>query len=203
MNSSLQDVLTFWFGDTYEDGFCHEDKNKIWFMGGEELDNTIKARFLSDLQEAETKSVEACSTSALEALAAIILLDQFSRNVYRGTAKAFSNDPKALAIAEGLVASDWWDELETIHKVFVLIPYEHSESLAVQNEGVRLMQVLSQHVPESQKAKVEGFLDYSIDHRDVIERFGRFPHRNALLGRKMTQKEEEYLAETGKYYGQK
>lgn len=203
MNASHQEVLTFWFGDSYNDGFCSEDKNKIWFMGGEELDNTIKSRFIPLLQQTEGKPLQECSPSPEETLANIILLDQFSRNVYRGTAEAFSNDDKALALAEGLVKSPAWESLETIHKVFVLIPYEHSESLSVQNEGVRLMQVLLQQVPESQKAKVEGFLNYSIEHRDIIERFGRFPHRNGLLGRKMTREEEEYLEETGKYFGQK
>ena len=157
------DVLKFWFGLSFDD----------WWGGEPELDHRIRETFLKLWAEKRQLPAESFLGDPLTALAAVILFDQFPRNMFRGHADQFSTDHLARAIAEAAVDAGLDDELEPRERQFLYMPFQHSEDLADQNRSLLLFTELGH--PEH--------LKYAKLHHDVIEKFGRFPHRNALLGR--------------------
>ena len=156
-------VLKFWF----------RLEPKQWWSGGADLDQRIKQNFLKLWFEKRQLPVDSFLADPLTALAAVILFDQFPRNMFRGTADAYATDTQALAIAKGAVAKDFDEELTKDERKFLYMPFQHSEDLDDQNRAVLLFTELGD----------EHQLGYAKHHRDIIERFGRFPHRNAVLGR--------------------
>ena len=157
------EVLHFWFGlDTTQ-----------WFAADAELDHRIRERFLRLWSEKQALPPERFLSDALTALAAVILFDQFPRNMFRGHADQFATDSLALAVARGAVEKRLDEELDTNERPFLYMPFEHSEAIDDQRQSVLLFTRLGDPL----------FLDYAKKHHDVIERFGRFPHRNAMLGR--------------------
>jgi uncharacterized protein (DUF924 family) len=159
----IADVLKFWFGLTDEQ----------WWRSDDAIDHRIRQSFLKLWAEKRELPVEAFLTDPLTALAAVILFDQFPRNMFRGHADQFATDHLALAIAKAAVDQGVDKELEPRERGFLYMPFEHSENLGDQNRGVLLFTELGD----------SNHLKYAKLHRDVIEKFGRFPHRNALLGR--------------------
>jgi uncharacterized protein (DUF924 family) len=157
------DILKFWFALSYEQ----------WWRGGAELDHRIRQNFLKLWAEKRQLPVGAFLDDPLTALAAVLLFDQFPRNMFRGHADQFATDHLALAIAKVAVDNGIDEQLEPAERGFLYMPFEHSENLADQDRGVLLFTALGD----------KDHLDYAKKHRAVIERFGRFPHRNALLGR--------------------
>jgi uncharacterized protein (DUF924 family) len=157
------DVLKFWFGLTSDQ----------WWNGGPELDHRIRQNFLKLWAEKRQLPVDAFLTDALTALAGVILFDQFPRNMFRGHADQFSTDHLALAIAKAAIAKGFDKELEKDERKFLYMPLQHSENLDDQNRALLLF------TESGDDEQVE----YAKKHRDVIARFGRFPHRNAILGR--------------------
>ena len=143
-------------------------------------------------------AVESAIAGALPAawaaspLAEILLLDQFTRNIFRGTPRAFAGDARALVLARRMVAGGADAALDAVERAFVYLPFEHAEDPASQDESVRLFTALA-----AADARQDSSLDYAHRHRDVIRRFGRFPHRNAILGRASTAEEGAYLAQPG------
>ena len=158
------DVLKFWFGLD----------PKQWWRGPAELDEQIRDRFLDLWKEKRQLPPESFLEDPLTAIAAVVLFDQFPRNMFRDDAEQFSTDPLALAVAKGAVERHLDDQLEPIERKFLYMPFEHSENLADQDRAVLLFTRLGD----------DDQLLYARKHRDVIARFGRFPHRNAILGRK-------------------
>ena len=158
-----RDVLKFWFGL----------KPKQWWNGGAELDEQIRQRFLKLWAEKRQLPVVAFLTDPLTALAGVILFDQFPRNMFRGHAEQFATDPLALAIAKGAIGKGFDDELPANERGFLYMPFQHSEQMEDQNRSLLLFTALGD---------AEN-LQYAKKHHDVIARFGRFPHRNAMLGR--------------------
>ncbi|HEX4738022.1 MAG TPA: DUF924 family protein [Allosphingosinicella sp.] len=157
------EVLTFWFGLDPEQ----------WWSTDPALDETIRERF-QELWEKQRENVpEAFLGSARDALAAIILFDQFPRNMFRGHADQYSTDPLALAVAKGTVERGYDQEVPPDRRIFVHMPFEHSEDLGDQKQSLLLVTALGD----------ENFIGYAKKHHDIIARFGRFPHRNAILGR--------------------
>ena len=157
------EVLKFWFGLEPEQ----------WWNGGPELDQTIKQKFLKLWFEKRQLSVEDFLTDPLTAVSAVILFDQFPRNMFRGTAEAYSTDTLALAVAKGAIERRFDEELAPNERKFLYMPFQHSENLEDQNRAVLLFTALGD----------EHQLKYARHHRDIIEKFGRFPHRNSVLGR--------------------
>ena len=157
------DVLEFWFALTREQ----------WWRGGERLDSDIRDRFQALWEDKRRLPPNAFLTDPLTALAAVILFDQFPRNMFRGHADQFSTDPLALAIAKGAVDSGFDEALEPKERGFLYMPFQHSEAIAEQKRSLLLFTALGD----------EDQLGYAKKHHDVIARFGRFPHRNAMLGR--------------------
>ena len=193
LDARAQAVLDTWFGAPDSAEFGHA--RKVWFKKDVTFDAMLHERFGALIEEALKGRLASWPATPLGALALIVLLDQFTRNCFRGTPRAFGGDNEALRQARMLV--DTRDELTlpTIHhRVFVAMPFEHDETLASQREAVRLLQTL---FDETGDKDVEDFLDYALRHAQVIERFGRFPHRNVVLGRETTAEERAWLKRKG------
>jgi len=179
-----QAVLDFWFGSG---GIRAE-----WFRKDPAFDAQIRERFGAWVDRAVAGELADWQASPQAALARIVLLDQFTRNIHRGSARAFAGDALALAAARAMVASGQDAMLPPVPRAFVYMPFEHAEDLAAQNEAVRLFTALAAQAPE-----LDENLDYARRHRAIIERFGRFPHRNAALGRPSTPEEAAFLQQPG------
>ena len=177
-------------------------QGKLWWQGSADTDYDIERRF-GKLVEATGKGAFAdWMSDAKAALTLIILNDQFPRNLYRGSGKAFSHDAIALKYAKQLVKSSLFDELESIEKVFALMPFEHSENIEDQNFCVEQFTALAEKADPTWKELALGYKNYAIEHMEIIQAFGRFPHRNILLGRESTPEEIVYLESGGKTFGQ-
>lgn len=171
-------VFQFWFEDL---------KRADWFAKSDDLDRRISAEFRALHDTISAALPYECLTNPRAALAAIIVLDQFSRNMFRGTPAAFASDPKALAIAEMAVACGFDRQLEPAQRWFVYLPFEHSEDRGVEERSAALFQDLGDAEA----------LKYALAHKAIIDRFGRYPHRNAILGRTSTPEELAFLQEPG------
>jgi len=180
-------VLRFWFGDA--DGLA---KRRCWFAKDAAFDRQIEARFGTLVERALAGVLGHWGQTAPARLARILLLDQFTRNIYRGSARAFAGDPLALAEARTLIDRDGWPTLPPNRRVFACMPLVHAEDPALQTRCVALLERLAGDYPA-----LEDYLDHARRHREVILRFGRFPHRNALLGRASSGAEQAFLARPG------
>jgi uncharacterized protein (DUF924 family) len=185
-----QDVLDFWFGAPGSAEFG--TPRKAWFVKDSEFDRVIAERFGPSIEQALRGELDAWAKTPSGAIARILLLDQFTRNAFRGDRRAFAGDAQALAAATALVGSRQDESLPPLIRAFAYLPFEHAESLAMQDEAVRLFNRLVPTSPE-----LTSMLDYAHRHREVIARFGRFPHRNAILGRQSTAEELTYIATPG------
>lgn len=183
-------VLDFWFGAP---GSPEAGTQRVeWFRKDDAFDRRIVVRFGATIEQALAGALAAWSATPRGALAQIVVLDQFTRNAFRGTARAFAGDARALAVARSMVAAGQDRALPPEQRAFVYLPYEHAEDLALQDESVRLFERLA-----ADAAGFESMLDYARRHRDVIARYGRFPHRNAALSRASTPDELAFLARPG------
>ncbi|MEM0953418.1 MAG: DUF924 family protein [Pseudomonadota bacterium] len=186
-------ILNFWFGPLTADGMPLEDRNSVWFNGGEAVDAEIRQRFGADVERALAGDLDDWRLEANGLVALMLLLDQFTRNIYRGVPAAFSGDEKALALARTAIEENQDLALPTIYRVFLYNPFQHAESLADQTKGVELVQTLLAQCGDASRDYVANSLRYFQAHLDVIEKFGRFPHRNAVLGRASTPEERAFM----------
>jgi uncharacterized protein (DUF924 family) len=174
------EVLGFWFGEGAERGKAH----KRWFEKNATFDAEIRSRFLPLYEELARRNDWLSSSNYC--LARIVVLDQFPRNMFRGTARAFAADPLALAAAKHALAKGYDRDLLDVERQFVYLPFEHSEGLADQQRACELMKPLG-----------DDLYDWALRHQRIIARFGRFPHRNEILGRVSTPEEIEFLKQPG------
>jgi uncharacterized protein (DUF924 family) len=178
-----QHVLDFWFdGDP-------ATRQKKWFEKSPDFDAAC-CTFTAAIRAARSGRFDYWALTPKGGLALIVLLDQLSRNVFRGAAEAFAADPHACAIARSMVARGFDRTLTPVERMFVYLPFEHAENLTDQDESVRLFETLRDVLGEAT-------IDYAYRHRDVIRRFGRFPFRNAALGRICTPEEQDHIAQSG------
>jgi len=175
-NPQAAEVLHFWFDGHAED----------WFVKNPAFDAQIRARYLALHEEAAASKLAHWADEAANCLALVIVLDQFPRNMFRGQARAFATDPLALAAARVILERGWDKQMKQPEQLFAYLPLEHSESLADQDLSCELMKDFG-----------EEQLRYALRHREIIERFGRFPHRNRILGRENTAAEIEFLKQPG------
>jgi uncharacterized protein (DUF924 family) len=177
-NLSPTDILDFWF---------KEVSPAQWWKADAEFDRLVEARFLPVLQQAAQGELFRWRDTAQGRLAEIIVLDQFSRNIWRGTPRAFSQDAMALALAQEAVRTGALADLQPDPRAFLLLPYMHSESALVHVEAEALFR---EHAPT-------GNYDFELKHKAIIDRFGRYPHRNEILGRASTAEEQAFLKQPG------
>lgn len=175
---NAEEIINFWFKElTFKD----------WYQGGEEIDFLIKSRFLDIHHKAANGELFTWRNTPLGRLAEIIVLDQFSRNIFRNTEKAFAFDAIALILAQEAISLKMDEKLEAMEKHFLYIPYMHSESKLIHEEAVRLYS----------QSGLESGLDFELKHKVIIDKFGRYPHRNEILKRDSTQEELEFLKTPG------
>jgi len=197
MHTAAIEVLDFWFGPP--DDPDHGQQRPAWFKKDDVFDAEIVRRFgplveaalLADDSDASRDWITQ-PLQALPALARLLLLDQFTRNAYRGSARSFAGDGQALHIARALVASGRDRDLGGVQRQFVYLPFEHAEDLSHQRTSVQLFQQLAQEEPA-----LAGLVEWAQRHHDIVARFGRFPHRNAILGRVSTAEELVFLQTPG------
>lgn len=190
-------IHEFWFGTNADDVKAADQKKKLWWSKDTAIDDIIAQRFEKTTLATVDGSLSSWKSTSRGLLAFILLTDQFPRNMYRGTSNAFAYDHIALQLCKQALEQGVDQLLRTIERVFVYLPLEHSESIADQERAVQLFKQLASDVPPSQKSTFDGFHQFAIRHRDIIARFGRFPHRNEMLGRTSTEEEIAFLKTAG------
>ena len=198
---SAFDVLDFWFGDGLQRDWPSQNLNDLWFGARPEQDEAIRQRFGPLVDEALGGGLADWEADPRSRLALIVLLDQLSRNVHRGQRRAFDGDARAqrlsqLSIDEGMDAT-----LTPAGRVFLYMPLMHAENLALQDECVARFQRLVDSSPPTLRDKLASNLRFAVVHRDIVAQYGRFPHRNAVLGRTTTPEENAFLKD-GPRFGQ-
>jgi uncharacterized protein (DUF924 family) len=195
--SKADDVLLFWFGDDPDDARVAEQKVALWWGKDPETDRLIRGRF-GDLSEAAAAgALESWGETPRSSLARILLVDQFRRNMFRASPKAFDHDDLAGHWCLDGIQRGLDRQLRLIERSFYYLPLEHSESLDDQDRCVALFDELRRQAPEHAQHVFEASLRYAEQHRAIIARFGRFPHRNQILGRSSTPAEIEFLKQPG------
>lgn len=186
--SGIEQILDFWFNDPQ----APPGTRKVWFAKDPKFDQLIRSRFQNDYHAAAAGQLDQWQESPQGCVALILLLDQFPRNMFRDTPTAFDTDPQALAVTERAIKRGFDQKLPSLQRWFLYIPLMHSENLNHQNQSVQLFAQLRDQNPETASA-----FSYAVRHQEVIERFGRFPHRNKILGRASTLEEVEFLKQPG------
>jgi uncharacterized protein (DUF924 family) len=197
MPSGFAPVLQLWFGDVDALGRSDERHSRRWFMKDDAFDREVADRFGATYADVRAGIREAWRDDPHGRVAYVIVLDQFPRNMFRGTARMCEGDRQALAAAMEGVARGHDQDLTANERSFLYMPYMHSEDLAVQERSVALFTALAAGAPAPLRASLQANVRYAEEHRDVIARYGRFPHRNALLGRESTPAEIAFIAQPG------
>ena len=197
MTVESEKLLSFWFGGDLETPSVVATRCRVWFQGDDGFDAEIRARFASLPDHALQGPLPGAAPEPRRALARVIALDQLPRNLYRGSARAFAYDTRAREAAEAALERGSDDALHPLEALFLYLPLEHAEDPAAQRRCVELCRALLERAPGATREHYERFVDYALRHQRVIERFGRFPHRNPALAREPTEAEHRYLAEGG------
>lgn len=198
-------VLTYWFGDErdpIDSVAALERRGAMWFYGGADIDREIAGRFGGDLERARRGDLDDWAEAPRDRLALIVILDQFSRNVFRGTPLAFAQDPQAQRLAVGGLDAGQDQGLALHERMFFAMPLSHAEDKALQDRGLACAESVVAEAPTAVRPFYERGCEMARKHHDVVARFGRFPTRNAALGRAPTPEEITYLEElkiTGAY----
>lgn len=191
-----EEVLSYWFGDL-DDHYASGDRSSIWFSGGEEVDREIIERFGDTHAKACAGELDGWLAAPRSTLALVVVLDQFSRNICRGKPEAFAQDPVAQDIALRAVEQGQDAGLRFIERVFLYMPFMHAETIPLHRRGQALFDALVRACPEERSSSYANNADYMRRHTAIIERFGRYPHRNEVLGRTSTEDELAFLKEPG------
>jgi uncharacterized protein (DUF924 family) len=194
-----KELLDFWFGSLDEHGLPDAYHRNRWFRADRSFDQELRRRFMSLVLFASEQGLDHWRDQPGGALAEIILLDQFSRNIYRGAAMAYENDPVARKLCARAMERGQDQALPGVQRAFLYMPLQHSERMKDQNLSVECYQQLAASCGGLLGDFLESFVQSARDHREIIEHFGRFPHRNRALGRQSTPEEEDYLKGASSY----
>ena len=204
---SAQIILHFWFGSKPYTQAGVQQHMRLWFPATlapelvPQADDLIRERFADTLHDAADGGLRAWESSPRRRLALILILDQFSRHCYRGTPQAYAQDHAALSLSVSGMQFGADAALDPLERIFFYMPLQHAESLDVQEESAAAFRRLLEEAPSDLLATFKSALDSAVKHRDVIARFGRFPQRNAVLGRDSNAQEKEWLAKEGARFG--
>jgi uncharacterized protein (DUF924 family) len=202
VNDDIQRVLDFWFSGSALDSPQVDSRMERWFGSEPGLDDEIRGQFGALVQDASDEELMDWTETAEGRLALIILLDQFRRNIFRGTADAFKMDKLALKICiEGTMNNDH-GKLSEMQRMFFFMPLQHAESLKIQDKSVDIYNALADSVSGTLRETFRTTAQFAELHRDIVAEFGRFPHRNPILGRKNSKAESEYLSVNTPTFGQ-
>lgn len=194
------DILECWFGNIPLDAFAAQTRNKLWFGRDAQFDALLAERFGDLPQRMRRGEFDAWMQAPRTALARIIALDQFPRNLFRNSPEAFAFDQAALSAASDAVGQQHDEALDPIQAVFMYLPFEHAEDPVMQTRAIQLFASLETRAPRELAQLFASFTDYAHRHAAVIAQFGRFPHRNEALGRASTVQESAYLAAGGQRF---
>lgn len=187
----IQKVLDNWF--EYDHNHAPLFENEMWWVKNKEVDDTIRFQYKDLYHQAITGGLTDWLETPRGTLAYVILIDQFSRNMFRDSPKAYQHDELALKVAKDAIQKGVDKQLKLTERVFLYLPLEHSENIDDQNQSVALFEQLYKETPEAQKLLAAKFLKYAKEHQKIIAEFGRFPHRNKILSRKSTPQEQAFL----------
>ena len=201
MIATPESVLGFWFGDSLDLPEAAAARRLLWFRENPSFDQSIRERFGDLPSRALRGELDTWRHAARSSLALVVVLDQFPRNLYRGTAQSYAYDHAAMAACVATLESRFDTELSPLEAMFLYLPLEHAEDMQSQERCVSLFRKLMDRAPVDQRPQFESFLSYAIRHREIINRFGRFPHRNAILGRASSSEELSYLEAGGETFG--
>jgi uncharacterized protein (DUF924 family) len=190
-------VLQYWFGTLAGPEDFPQDHAEMWFRKRDTVDQAIRTQFEPTVRAAAAGELDAWRDAPKSCLALVILLDQFSRNIYRGTTRAFEHDSQALEIAQAAIEHGFDRRLYPIEATFMYLPFEHAEDLALQQRCVELFAELAERAAPAIEFPMRRALDYAHQHLRIIEQFGRFPHRNAIFDRTSTPEERIFLEQPG------
>jgi uncharacterized protein (DUF924 family) len=201
MTIGFEDALEFWFGPDVKDDAAIERQSMSWFIQDAGFDEEIARRFGELPDRAIAGELDAWRSAPRSTLALVLAVDQFPRNLYRGSARAFRYDALGLEVAEAAIEAGFDRALHPIEASFFYLPLEHAEDLETQERCVAVFDGLGQRCSGSLRDRVALSCEFAKRHREVIRSFGRFPHRNAVLGRESTREELSYLERGGETFG--
>jgi uncharacterized protein (DUF924 family) len=201
VSTSPEEILSFWFGDSLDSLGAIAVRKESWFVQSDAFDRSIETLFGSLPDRALRGEFDGWSREPRPALALVLVLDQFPRNLYRGSPRSFESDSKACEIALFAIEAGFDQKLHPLEASFLYLSLEHSEDLLLQNRSVKLFEKLASRAPVELRPMFDQFVAYAIRHREVIRHFGRFPHRNAVLRRRSTPEELAYLESGGETFG--
>lgn len=202
MLAGVDEILDFWFADAAESADALRRRNSVWFGSDREFDHEVRQRFETTVELADTGACSHWEEEPRSLLALILLFDQFPRNIHRGTPRVFDYDEKALELSLRGIGAGADRALTALERVFFYMPLQHVESLDLQTRSVELTAALIDEGPESMREFLDQSHGHAVSHRDIVARFGRFPHRNAVLGRATTETERAFLDAGASRYGQ-
>ncbi|WP_372364446.1 DUF924 family protein [Candidatus Uabimicrobium sp. HlEnr_7] len=194
---NYQTVLDYWFGELPDKTYFPQEKFKVWFGDSVEIDNEIREKFEDILHIAKEGKLDHWKETARGWLALLIVLDQFPRNIYRRRPEMFAFDHINLKLCLEGLDKKIDEQLFPVERVFFYLPLEHDENLEIQKKSMHYFKKLWDQAPQELSKNMEMCYDYALKHYKMIERFGRYPYRNKLLGRTSTSEEIEYLKEPG------
>ena len=197
-----KDVTTFWFRDATRSPEALERRGAVWFGAEPAFDRECATRFAASLEDAARGALDDWSGTPRGRLALVILLDQMPRNIHRGSPAAFAHDAQAAAHCVAGIESGQDRSLHPVERVFLYMPLQHAEDPGLQRRSVERFESLAAEVDDAWRARFVENAHYARLHRDIVERFGRFPHRNRVLGRESTEEELSYLADGAPTFGQ-
>ena len=197
-----KDVTTFWFRDATRSPEALERRGAVWFGAEPAFDCECATRFAVSLEDAARGALDDWTGTPQGRLALVILLDQMPRNIHRGSPAAFAHDVQAAAHCIAGIESGQDRSLHPVERVFLYMPLQHAEDLGLQRRSVERFESLAAEVDDAWRDRFTENAHYARLHRDIVERFGRFPHRNRVLGRESTEEELSYLADDAPTFGQ-
>ncbi|PLX80290.1 MAG: DUF924 domain-containing protein [Desulfuromonas sp.] len=197
MQPEAENVLDFWFADLGSKGQVTADCSRLWFGKDEAVDRELADRFGHTVEAVGTGDLDAWAATALGRLALVLVCDQLPRNIYRDMPRAFAFDSRALRLAKAGIERGEDLSLGIAQRAFFYLPFEHAEDMAMQDLSVKLFAKLKEDGGDIHEKATASFLDYAEQHRVIIARFGRFPHRNRILGRDSTPEEVDFLRQPG------
>jgi uncharacterized protein (DUF924 family) len=198
-NPVLLQIHRYWFGELKSPGDHLPNTGELWFRKSDETDRHIRETFEPFIHKAAARNWDVSGLTREEGLALVVLFDQFPRNLYRNSGQQFTFDEKARGITNALVASGL-DRFYAIERDLLSLPFQHHEDPVSQDFSVFMAADMAVNGPENMRGMHRTFLDFSTKHRDLIRKFGRYPHRNALLGRVSTPEELAFIQEHGRGY---
>ena len=200
--TAIAEITDFWLGPSLEHPDAANGRREWWYRGGPAVDDEIAARFAALMLRARAGELTQWERTANGALALVILLDQFTRNLFRSTPEAYSGDEIAFSIMSRSLRGELDEQLHPVARIWLYHPYHHSERIEDQDRGLARLRALEETAPPLWRPYVSRSIEGWTRHRDIVHQFGRFPHRNAVLGRVTSEPERRFLQDNGDAFGQ-